>query len=296
MDAAKYEEMYLQTYGISACEGNSYLHCDEDSKLKTSNAEFNKYKDFSGAIKFMDDEYLNNYPYDIEDIGDDDSEYEFAYGFDEDGDPHRYDTNQVVHGYPLTYKEVRDGYLSPSLREDDLVEFSYEGKRETATKRELSKCPCFLMSNSLCTKDKTVCDGCAWCEVFPAYNPFRMFQFLGSTFRLGDGVNGSGDYLVEGCGDKRAGRYAHLANYGILGSDSRKIALGKAEIKMHGKSILEKSGGKRNSYYPIFVYIGKKVDDPWSHILSEGGRQAVLVEHFKTQNYQHEPSRYVLSS
>jgi len=184
MTPEEYAAMYQQVYGTSAFESNSYLHFDEDSVPDYVGPEtVNAYRDFEGAIRFMDSDYLvqdafysptSPSPVDFTVIGNLDDE---EIGFD---------APEFVHGFPFP----------PSLADEVLKEiqvdvlptvstFSEGNQVHVATPETVRSCPCFNLQlyhgvdPSLASSH--TCEDCSWCLAAPKLRFSQFLAFAGGT-------------------------------------------------------------------------------------------------------------------
>jgi hypothetical protein len=181
MSPEEYAEMFARTYGYSPTEGNSYLFCDEKPE-EVDDAEYYRYRDFSGAVQYMDHDYLVQDAFD----DDNDSEYSDDYAIMDESNEASMSINatDTIHGFPLgsaacadlltSLAETRcDGELFPHAVDAKIV--NMENNEEVSFGTLVRKCPCFCLCIAVINPVSHDCYDCVWCKSFM---PMRISQAL----------------------------------------------------------------------------------------------------------------------
>jgi len=186
MTPEEYARMYQQTYGVSAYENNSYLHCNEDDVPEWVTPRMRQqYRDFEGAIRFMDDEYLTSNAF--ASYGDNDSERDLLLlGYNEEGLV-GIDAPDTVCGFPMS-TQVHDTLEKLPITEDSTVKFGYGTPDNTVSFKEICACPCFQLSLGNCSvrNDYHDCEECDYCNKLKSVSITRFLTLGGAEVYFSD--------------------------------------------------------------------------------------------------------------
>jgi hypothetical protein len=178
MSPEEYAAMYQQVYGCSAFENNSYLYFEEEEVPESvDHSTVNKYRDFEGAIRFMDNEYLvqdafASYP--------DNDVASFTVIGNLDDDEMGFDAPDFVHGFPAPVQYA--SYHQETVLAGPVIDFQvkpFDKPTKTMNTDQIRHCPCFNLQfytgvDPILASAHS-CEDCEWCTYVP---PVKFSQFL----------------------------------------------------------------------------------------------------------------------
>jgi hypothetical protein len=181
MTPDEYKAMFIQVYGYSPEDGNSYLYCEEKPD-QVSNSEYNRYHDFSGAIQYMEDFG------DVALIEDDNSSVdEFDFWEDATDEIVCTDAPRNVHVAPVP-KAMCD-VIAHVDNGDDYANLFVTPCNEKVDipLRAIDNCPCFNLScGHPVPFDKHDCEDCEWCLNVKPKTHSAAIAVLGGSLYLTD--------------------------------------------------------------------------------------------------------------
>jgi len=183
MTPEEYKAMYARVYGCDPEENNSYLYQDEENAPYTvSEAERKRYADYSGAIAYMDNDYLL-YD-DLSDVDDEESFYEdFESVINDAGATFNSDTVCAIPGRSQELNQSIGALLTSEL----ITFLSPLGTQYTGPPQPILQCPCFQLSAGSFFEPKAdtkhECSSCPWCKGCVKFSTLRFLQLSGLTLR-----------------------------------------------------------------------------------------------------------------
>jgi hypothetical protein len=187
MSPDEYRAMFRQVYGYEPEEGNSYLSTDEKPD-DVSWSEYNKYRDYSGAIDYMDEDYYEYSPI----YADESDEEDVLDNYPTNviinpvhGEPYSTAIDSLVHAFPLPHHQVQEIEALPIDTPAKLIVHS-GGESAIESIATLRQCPCFCVSigDFKPWPGEHFCDNCNWCKAVPPVNPHHVLIGLGATYTV----------------------------------------------------------------------------------------------------------------